>query len=85
ILVKGYGAKIWRLTTYVKAENRMVTLLPKHCLQYQSSSIYRTDYGWICKTDFLTLSFPVESFSDNWKHSITIQPINIIRLCFTLL
>ena len=25
ILVKGYGAKIWRLTTYVKAENRMVT------------------------------------------------------------
>jgi hypothetical protein len=25
-LFKGYGAKICRLTTYVKAENRMVTL-----------------------------------------------------------
>jgi hypothetical protein len=33
-LFKGYGAKICRLTTYVKAENRMVT-------PYCSSLIYQ--------------------------------------------
>jgi hypothetical protein len=34
-LFKGYGAKICRLTTYVKAENRMVTIHPLDYCIYQ--------------------------------------------------
>ena len=45
--VMQYGAKICRLTTYVKAENRMLTSRRRITVQQKSGSIYlNRHFNW---------------------------------------
>ena len=56
IFVKGYGAKICRLTTYVKAENRMVTQYVRDRFKFRQSKLYHNFMHY----QFVNLS-PMES------------------------